>query len=458
MLQNTIRMLLLAFLLCACCPADGRETLIHAGKLINGRDGQVYRQMTLVVDADRIVSVENGYRQPEPVADGEAGPVVIDLTDHTVMPGLMDMHTHLMMQHHKQVYSDKFFMNDADFALRSTLYAKRTLLAGFTTVRDVGDNGTNSVALRKAIDNGFIIGPRIFTSGKALATTGGHADPTNGTRGEFRRDAGPVDGVVNGVDDARKAVRQRYKDGADLIKLTATGGVLSLATNGQNPQFTQEELETIVRIARDYGMTVAVHAHGTEGMKRAVLAGVDSIEHGTFMTPEIMELMKQRGTYYVPTIVAGVWVGRKALEKDYFPAVVRPKAAAIGPIIQKTFARAYASGVKIAFGTDSGVSPHGKNAREFELMVAGGMSPMEAIQSATIEGARLLKIEDRLGTLEPDKIADVVAVKGDPIENISLMKDVSFVMKSGVVYKHDQTDQPSKIGGGLRSGLRASDP
>jgi imidazolonepropionase-like amidohydrolase len=353
------------------------------------------------------------------------------------MPGLMDMHTHLMMQHHKKIYSEKFFMNEADLALRSTVYAKRTLMAGFTTVRDLGDNGTNSVSLRKAIDEGWIVGPRIFTAGKSLATTGGHADPTNGTKGDFRRDAGPVDGVVNGVEDARKAVRQRYKDGADLIKLTATGGVLSLAKNGQNPQFTVEELETIVKIAKDYGMTVAVHAHGTEGMKRAVLAGVDSIEHGTFMSPEVMELMKERGTFLVPTIMAGAWVGDKAKEDGYFPEVVRPKAAAIGPVILKTFHKAHQAGVKVAFGTDSGVSPHGENAREFELMVAGGMSPIQAIQAATLNAAELLKIQDRLGSLAPKMTADIVAVKGDPIENIRLMRDISFVMKDGVVYKNE---------------------
>lgn len=410
------------------------QTVIHAGRLIDGRDGEVHEQKTLVIEEGKISSIQDGYVVP---ALGTDPPEVIDLREHTVMPGLMDMHTHLMMQHHKDVYSDQFFMNEADFALRSTVYAKRTLLAGFTTVRDLGDNGTNSVSLRKAIKEGWIIGPRIFTAGKSLATTGGHADPTNGTKGQFKRDAGPVDGVVNGVEDARKAVRQRYKDGADLIKLTATGGVLSLATNGQNPQFTEEELETIVEIARDYGMTVAVHAHGTEGMKRAVLAGVDSIEHGTFMTPEIMELMKERGTYLVPTLTAGDWVARKAEEEDYFPAVVRPKAASIGPIIMRTFADAHAAGVKVAFGTDSGVSEHGDNAREFELMVAGGMDPMVAIQSATLESAKLLKVEDRLGTLEPGKIADVVAVRGNPIENISLMKKVSFVMKDGVVYKNE---------------------
>ena len=410
------------------------QTVIHAGKLINGYDGKLHSQMTIVVEDGKVKSIENGFADPEKFGDADAL-TVIDLREHTVMPGLMDMHTHLMMQHHKKVYSDQFFMNDADFALRSTTYAKKTLMAGFTTVRELGDNGTNSVSLRKAIDKGWIVGPRIFTAGKSLATTGGHADPTNGMKGSFKRDGTPVNGVVNGVDDARKAVRQRYKDGADLIKLTATGGVLSLAVNGQNPQFTKDELEAIVEIASDYEMTVAVHAHGTEGMKRAVLAGVDSIEHGTYMTTEVMDLMKERGTYYVPTLMAGDWVANKSKEDDYFPAVVRPKAAAIGPLIMKTFARAHAAGVKIAFGTDSGVSPHGDNAREFELMVAGGMSPMQAIQAATLEASRLLKIEDRLGTLEDGKIADIIAVKGDPIKNISRMKKVSFVMKEGIVFK-----------------------
>lgn len=409
--------------------AANAATIIHAGWLIDGRNGQPRKEVSIVIDQNRITRVVAGYVEPGP--DDK----LIRLTEHTVMPGLMDMHTHLQSQHSKDSYTERFFMDQADYALRSTVYARVTLLAGFTTVRDLGDNGVNSIALRKAIENGWVPGPRIFTSGKSLATTGGHADPTNALRGDYKRDAGPLEGVVNGPDDARKAVRQRYKDGADLIKLTATGGVLSLAASGHNPQFTDEELRAVVETAHDYNMIVAVHAHGTEGMKRAVLAGVDSIEHGTYMTDEIIGLMKERGTYWVPTNMAGEWVAEKSKEPGYFPEIVRPKAAAIGPQIRDTFKKAHSAGVKIAFGTDSGVSPHGQNAHEFELMVAGGMSPMKAIQSATLVSAQLLKIDDRLGTIEERKLADIVAVKGDPLADISLLKNVFFVMKDGVVFK-----------------------
>ena len=405
------------------------ETIIHAGRLIDGEQERVRSEVSIVIDGGRIQRIMDGY------LPGQGSDRIIRLTEHTVLPGLMDMHTHLIAQHSKDSYTEKFFMDQADFALRSTTYARATVMAGFTTVRDLGDNGVNSVALRKGIDQGWFPGPRIFTSGKSLATTGGHADPTNAIRGEFRRDPGPVEGVINGADDARKAVRQRYKDGADLIKLTATGGVLSLAASGHNPQFTSEELEAVVQTAKDYNMIVAVHAHGTEGIRRAILAGVDSIEHGTFMTDEVIELMKQKGTYWVPTLLAGEWVAEKSKEAGYFPEIVRPKAAAIGPAIQATFVKAYAAGVKIVFGTDSGVSPHGQNAREFELMVAGGMPPMKAIQSATREAARLLRINDRLGTIEPEKLADIIAVRGNPLDDIRLLSNVDFVMKEGTVVK-----------------------
>ena len=404
-------------------------TIIHAGRLIDGRSDELQTEMSIVVEDGRITKVVPGFLKP---AEGDK---LIDLSAHTVMPGLMDMHTHLMGQHSKDSYTEKFFMEESDYALRSTMFARATLMAGFTTVRDLGDNGINSVSLRKAITEGWIIGPRIYTAGKSIATTGGHADPTNGLKGDYRRDAGPVEGVINGADEARKAVRQRYKDGADLIKLTATGGILSLAASGQNPQFTDDELKAIVETAKDYNMVVTVHAHGAEGMKRAVLAGVNSVEHGTYMTDEIMELMKERGTYWVPTNMAGEWVSKKAEEPGYFPEIVRPKAAAIGPAIRQTFSKAYKAGVKIAFGTDSGVSPHGENAHEFELMVEGGMPPMKAIQSATLEGARLLRVEEKLGTLEATKLADVIAVQGNPLDDISAMRNVVFVMKEGEVFK-----------------------
>ena len=408
---------------------SAETTIIHAGRLIDGNADQVRENVSIVIEDGKIAKVVDGW------IEAKEGDTIHNLRSHTVMPGLMDMHTHLTSQMSKESYTEKFFMTEAEVALRSSQFAERTLLAGFTTVRDLGDNGVNTVSLRKAIDNGWIVGPRIYTATKSLATTGGHADPTNGLRGAYRRTADPSEGVLNSPEEARRAVRERYKDGADLIKLTATGGVLSLANSGDNPQFTMDELEAVVEAAKDYNFTVAVHAHGVEGMKRAVLAGVDSIEHGTYMTEEVMELMKARGTYMVPTLMAGAFVAEKAKEPDYFPPVVRPKAAAIGPVIQSTFSRAHAAGVKIAFGTDSGVSPHGENAKEFILMVAAGMSPMEAIQSATIQAAKLLKIDDRLGTIEPGKIADIVAVPGNPLEDITHMERVDFVMKEGAVFK-----------------------
>jgi imidazolonepropionase-like amidohydrolase len=335
----------------------------------------------------------------------------------------------------RKSYINEFLSNEADLALTAAHYAGITLQAGFTTVRNPGDSFNVTIALRRAIEAGWVAGPRIFTAGKALGTTGGHADPTNGYRSDLMGDPGPEEGVINSADDARKAVRQRYKEGADLIKITATGGVLSLAKSGQNPQFTLEELEAVVQTATDYGMHVAAHCHGAEGMKRAVLAGVRSIEHGTFMTPEVMELMKERGTYYVPTISAGRFVAEKAEEDDYFPAIVRPKAASVGPQIQDTFAKAYRTGVTIAFGTDAGVGPHGSNALEFIYMVEAGMPAMEAIRSATLTTAGLLGEQERLGSIEAGKLADIIAVEGNPLDDIARLRDVNFVMKDGVVYR-----------------------
>ena len=405
-------------------------TFIHAGNVFTGTSKTLQQEVTIVVDGNKISSVKKGYAKPE------QGDTVIDLKHATVMPGLMDMHVHLSMQHGgPQTYLERFSLNEADYALRAANYARITLDAGFTTVRNLGDGFYETVALRNAISNGYATGPRIYTVGKSIATTGGHADPSNGISHQLRPDVGPEQGVVNGEVEAREAVRSRYQDGADLIKITATGGVLSVAKSGQNPQFMTDELEAIVDTAKDYGMTVAVHAHGREGMKRAIEAGVDSIEHGTYMDDEIRALMKQNGTYYVPTILAGKFVADKAKIDGYFPALVRPKAAAIGPLIQNTFAQAYEAGVKIAFGTDSGVSAHGDNAQEFSLMVEAGMTPEDALLSATVNSANLLGISDILGTLEQGKLADMVAVSGNPLDDISLMENVTFVMKDGVVYK-----------------------
>lgn len=404
-------------------------TLLHCGRLIDVRAGTLRTEMTVVVDGNTIRSVSRGF------ATGAAGDRVVDLRPHTCMPGLIDMHVHLTSEYSADSDIERFRLSPTDYAFRGVAYAERTLLAGFTTVRDLGARDGVNIALRNAIDGGWIKGPRIYTSGRSLATTGGHGDPTNGMRPDLADPPTPEDGVVNGPAEARRAVRQRYKDGADLIKITATGGVLSVASSGQNPQFTDEELRAIVQTANDYGFRVAAHAHGDEGLKRAVRAGVASIEHGTYLDDEGIALMKEHGTYFVPTIMAGRWVAEKSKIEGFFPAVVRDKAARIGPLIQATFEKAYKAGVKIAFGTDTGVSAHGDNAREFVYMVEGGMPPLEAIRAATLEAALLLGMEDRLGTLEEGRLADVVAVPQDPMQDIATMERVSFVMKDGVVYK-----------------------
>jgi len=360
---------------------------------------------------------------------------VIDLDDSTCMPGLIDMHVHLTSQSSPRSYIEGFTLNTADYAFRSANYAKVTLEAGFTTVRNLGDDGTITKSLRTAIAQGHVEGPRIFTAGKSLATTGGHADPTNGHRADLMGDPHAKSGVVNGPAEARKAVRQRYKEGADLIKITATGGVLSTAKSGQNPQFMDDELEAIVAAAKDYGFKVAAHAHGAEGMKRAIKAGINSIEHGTLMDDETRSLMKKYGTYLVPTILAGEFVAEKAKIDGYFPEIVRPKAREIGPQLKANFAKAVEAGVKIAFGTDSGVSNHGDNAQEFKLMVDNGMTAIQAITAATVNAADLLDESDNLGSLSVGKFGDIVAVKGNPLENIELLENVSFVMKGGEVVK-----------------------
>ena len=404
------------------------DVLIHAGKLIDVETGKIESKKSIVIKNSLITSVSDGYINKSDFQE------YYDLKDSYVLPGLMDAHVHLAQEYVPKAERD--LKVEPEFnAIFAAANAIKTLNAGFTTVRNVGDGGMETISLRNAINKGIVPGPRILTSGKTIATTGGHGDPTNGLPTDLYEPPTPEEGVVDSFEDIKKAVRQRYKDGTDGIKITATGGVLSVAKSGDNPQFTNNELEALISIAKDYGLWVAAHAHGKEGMLRAVNAGVTSIEHGTFMDSEVMDAMKKNGTYYVPTILAGEWVAEKSKIDNFFPELVRPKAAKIGPQILDTFTKAHKYGVKIAFGTDSGVSAHGDNWQEFVLMVKGGMSPLETIQSATLETAKLFKLENEIGKIKTGFSADIIALSNNPLENIESLKDISFVMKEGTRYK-----------------------
>jgi imidazolonepropionase-like amidohydrolase len=413
-----------------CSHIQAQKTYIWCGKLIDAISNSVQSAKTVIVEGNKIVEVKDGYATP-----GKEDKL-IDLKTKTVLPGLMDMHVHIESQTKRNAQADRLTTEPQDIAFQSVNYAYTTLMAGFTTVRDLGGTGVN-ISLRNAINQGVLTGPRIYTAGKIIATTGGHGDNTNGLKKAWAGDPGPAEGVVNGPDDCRKAVRQRYKDGVDLIKITATGGVLSQAKDGAGAQFTEEEVKAIVETAKDYGFKVAAHAHGAEGMKRAIRGGVTSIEHGTFMDDEAIELFKKYGTWYVPTITAGKATGDSAKIPGYYTAIVTPKALTTGPKIQASFTKAYKAGVKIAFGTDAGVFAHGKNYLEFQYMTEAGMPAMETIKAATINAATLLGAEDILGTIQPNKLADIIALDGDPTLDITAMGKVVFVMKDGKVYKQE---------------------
>ena len=427
-----------ALLLAACAagaeappaPAAAAPVLLRCGHVLDPARGGTLDARTLVIANGRIRSIEAaGYAMP--------GAREVDLARSTRLPGLIDAHVHLTMQFGPTTYSDRFRLNPADYAIRGTVYARRTLLAGFTTVRNLGDDGNESLALRDAIDAGLIPGPRIVSAGQPIGSTGGHADPTDGFRMDLAGDPGPLHGIIDSPADAWKAVREHYKLGVDVIKIMPSGGVLDESASGDNPQMTLEEIRAAVAAARDYGYRVAAHAHGAEAIRRAVLGGVDSIEHGTYMDAADMALMKQHGTWYVPTITAGEFVAEKAKVPGYYPPQVAAKAAAIGPKIMDTAGRAWRAGVRIAFGTDAGVFPHGENAREFVYLTQAGMPALEALRTATVNAAALLGRGHELGRLAPGYRADVIAVDGDPLADIRRMQRVSFVMKDGTVYRED---------------------
>lgn len=429
-IPTLFKQILATALICWCANILlAQTTYLHCGRILP-ISGEPQTAVTLVVEGNKITRIEKGY------SVAPQGAEVIDLKDKTVMPGLIDCHVHFEFEQNRSSYVERFTFNEADIAFQSAVFAKRTLEAGFTTVRDLGGRGVN-ISLRNAINKGLTVGPRIITSGKSLSITGGHGDATTGAREDlFDPPPGAEDGIADGPDACRTAVRTQIKRGADCIKVCATGGVLSLARDGRLPHYAEDELVSIVKTARDLGVDVAAHAHGDEGMRRAVEAGVVSIEHGTFMSEATMDAMIKHGTWYVPTVTAGKAVSDSAqYAKGFFPEVVRVKALNIGPQIQETLKKAYKKGVKIAFGTDAGVYPHGKNNLEFVFMAEAGMKNADILRSATLDAATLLRLNDKIGTLEPGKLADIVAVQGNPLDDIKAMLNVTFVMKDGKVVK-----------------------
>jgi imidazolonepropionase-like amidohydrolase len=408
-------------------PQPAVDIAVQAGRLIDGTSTTVRQNATVLIKGDRVVDVVDGFQAP-------AGARIIDLRTSTVMPGLIDAHTHITGEGTENAIVKAATESPVDDAVRSTVYAKRTLEAGFTTIRNVGAKGGADVALKRAINDGMVPGPRMWTARAIISTTGGHGDQ-GGLRPDLWVPPTWQDGIVDSADEARKAVRYQHKYGADLIKFTATGGVLSIGDSGDAQQFTDDEMHAIVEAAHLLGMKVAAHAHGKKGIEAAIKAGVDSIEHGTYSDDATFAMFKQHGTYLVPTIIAGKTVAEMATIPGHFHPSVQAKAEAIGPLIQGMFKRAYAAGVKIAFGTDSGVSNHGDNAREFQYMTEAGMPPIEAILAATRGGADLIGASDKIGSLQKGRFADLVAVAGNPLTDISEMRRITFVMKGGVVYK-----------------------
>ncbi len=412
----------------------GNTYVLKAARMFDGKSNTITKPGLVVVSDGKIVGVGDGAAIP-------AGAQVIDLGDATLLPGFIDAHTHLTMEYREDY--NKAMLEDLqkpipEKAIDATVNARVTLMAGFTTVRDVGSEDYLDVGLRNAIDKGIVPGPRMLVCVHAIGATGGHCDETGFAHGVFGKETGPEEGVINGADQARYAVRLAHKYGATIIKTCATGGVLSLADSVDTPQLTQAELDALVDEAHALKLKTAAHAHGAEGAKRAIRAGIDSIEHGSFLDDEALDLMKQHGTYYVPTLMAIQGLMEQIQKGVAIPPPVRIKADLAIASLHQTFQKALAKNIKIGLGTDAAVYPHGRNAEEFHQMVDLGMKPVDALKAGTSSDADLLGLATKIGTLETNKFADVVAVPGDPIENIRQTEHVFFVMKEGVIYKNDR--------------------
>ena len=408
-------------------------TYIHCGTLLAVPGQAPVRNQTVIVIDGVIDQVVPGF------ATAPEGATTVNLRDRFVLPGLIDCHTHLLSQSVPVGERIRRMMGETDAhrAIDGTVYAQRTLMAGFTTVRNVGSSGSTALALRDRINQGMIAGPRMLVSGPSISVTGGHADWTNSLSPALRPEQGPETMPADGPSEVRKAVRARIREGVDLIKITATGGVLSMTAAGTDQQFFQDELDAIVEAANRMGRKVAAHAHGADGIKAALRAGVASIEHGTYVDEEAIAIFLETGAYLVPTIHAGKFVEAQAKLEGYYPPAIRDKASSVGPLIQDAFGRAHAAGVKIAFGTDVGVGTHGTNAEEFVYMNQAGMSPMDCIVSATINAAELCGVLDQIATIEVGKHADLIAVSASPLDDVAQLKDVRFVMQWGRVHRRD---------------------
>ncbi len=413
---------------------NAQTTLIYAGKVLVGTEQDVKEQQTLVIEDSKIAAIKAGYLTKQQLNLSDAD--IIDLKNQMVLPGLIDMHVHVTFERDAKRNPHQWTTEyEADYALRSLKYLQRTVNAGFTSVRDLGSSYQVIFPLKRAVERGDIVGPRIFAAGDMITPTGGHGDMHGYRRDITKATEGGGLGVCDGADDCTRAVRDVIKSGADVIKITATGGVLSNTAAGVNQQFTDEELNAIVNTAHHLGRKVTAHAHGTEGIKAALRAGVDSIEHGSFLDKDTVKLFKKQNAYLVPTLLAGATVKEEVLNNPNMPKAIADKVEVVAPKMEASFKLALKNNVKIAFGTDSGVSRHGDNAKEFELLVKYGMTPKQAIKSATVGAAKLLGQSESLGDLSVGKQADIISVNMNVLDNISELSQVQFVMKGGKVLK-----------------------